>query len=102
MLFGANACRETVSVIEALIFGAGDACIDLNMPSLLSGVALFIGCVVALRIIGSWALRQAFGALRRPKEMPESPSHMPEDEALQRMPYESPIRSTRRWGRAPR
>ncbi|MEM9426347.1 MAG: hypothetical protein AAGA06_06565 [Pseudomonadota bacterium] len=102
MLFGANACRETVSVIEALIFGAGDACIDLGLTSLLSGVALFIGCVVALRIIGSWALRRAFGALRRPRDVANNPVHSPEDECLQRMPYESPIRSTRRWGRSPR
>ena len=102
MLFEANACRETGSVIEALIFGAGDACIDLGLGSLLTGVALFIGSAVALRVFGSWALRRAFGSLRRPKYLPPPFVEAPEETGLQRMPYESPIRSTRRWGRAPR
>ncbi|MEO9825726.1 MAG: hypothetical protein ABJF50_15030 [Paracoccaceae bacterium] len=88
MLFDAP-CSDTVSILEAVLFGAGEACIDVGMTSLLVGVALFIGCVLVLRLIALIVLRRIFPKLRRQKPEPQTPP----SEGLQKLPYESPIRS---------
>lgn len=97
-MFEMNACRETVSIIEALIFGANGACIDLGLPSLLGGIALFIGAVVVLRVIGSAVLRRILPSRAKPRE----PAPSPEDTGLKPLPYENPIESTGAWGGKPR
>ena len=97
MLFDAP-CSDTVSIFEAVLFGAGDACIDVGLTSLLGGVALFVGCVVMLRLIGVTLLRRLLPRLRRKTATPEGPDTQPTDEGLQKLPYESPIRATGAWG----
>ena len=94
MLFGDIQCRETVSVFEAVMFGAGDACVDIGMGSLLGGVVLFMGAVVLLQYFGVRLVRRALG--KRRVEVVSA------DEAeLKPMPYESPIKSTGAWGKLP-
>lgn len=102
MLSNAALCKETVSILQAVLFGVDGACVDINLMSLLGGVALFIGLVVLLRLIGSTLLRRAFPFLRRQKSTIKQESAPQTDEGLQRMPYESPIRSTGAWGHKPR
>lgn len=111
MLFDAP-CADTVSIFEAVLLGAGDACIDLGLPSLLSGVVLFIGSVLVLRMIGMLVLRRIFPRLRRTKPgstfvsthnaHPYIPQDAPPNEGLKPQPYESPIRTMGRWGRKAR
>lgn len=101
-MFQANACSETVSILRAVIFGADGACIDIGLTSLLGGVALFIGLVVALRFAAAALLRRVFPQLRRKNTGPIDAIAQPPDAGLKRLPYESPIRSIRRWGRDPR
>ena len=91
MLFGDIQCRETVSVFEAVMFGAGDACVDIGMGSLLGGVALFIAAVVLLRFLGARLVR----AVLTKRAVKADESH---EDGLTPMPYESPIKSTGAWG----
>ena len=90
MLFD-TPCADTVSILEAVLFGAGDACIDVGLTSLLGGVVLFIGAVVVLRLIGMLVLRRIFPRLRRQKN--ERALQTPPSDGLQKLPYEGPIRS---------
>jgi hypothetical protein len=39
-------CVETVSILYAIIFGAGDACIEIGAASLLSALAAFMVAVI--------------------------------------------------------
>lgn len=95
-MFEATQCREVVSILEAVLFGADGACIDLGMASILTGVALFMGAVLALRVAGSFALRRLFSGLRRDRS--KIAPELDEGPGLKPMPYESPIRSTGAWG----
>lgn len=51
-------CTETVSVLYAIIFGAGDACIDISIGSLMWAFAAFMVVVVILQFGARklWAL----------------------------------------------
>ena len=91
-------CKETVSIIESIFLNADGACVDLGFTSLLGGVALFVGAVVALRLIGVTVLRSIFPSLRRDNAASETKTKNMGEEGLQRLPYESPIRSTGAWG----
>lgn len=102
MLFEPATCADTVSIFEAVLLGTSGACIDIGMTSLLSGVALFIGAVILLRFVGATILRRLFPSLRRKTETIDPPEHNSNEDGLQRMPYESPIRSTGAWGSKPR
>ena len=95
-MFGLTECIKTVSILEAILLGSEGACISLDPISLIGGVVAFIGCVVLLRLIAMSGLRRVFPGLRRNRHAQEAtiPS---DDTELQRMPYESPIRSTRPW-----
>ncbi|MEO1637673.1 MAG: hypothetical protein AAFU41_00325 [Pseudomonadota bacterium] len=44
-------CTETVSILEAVIFGAGDACVMISGASLFWAFAAFILVVVILQFI---------------------------------------------------
>lgn len=97
-MFGTTECRGTVSIAESILFGADGACVDLGVASLLGGVALFVGAVVALRFLGSAVLTLIFPKLRRKNGGAEKAIEQKSDDGLQRLPYESPIQSTRAWG----
>ena len=102
MLLEAALCQETVSILQAIVFGADGACVDIGVFSILGGVALFMALVLLLRFVGSAILRHAFRSLQRTKTSPKQQVADPTSQALQRMPYESPIRSTGAWGRKSR
>lgn len=102
MLLEAALCQETVSILQAIVFGADGACVDIGLFSILGGVALFMALVLLLRFVGSAILRHVFPSLRRRKKSPEQQVADPTSQDLQRMPYESPIRSTGAWGRKSR
>ncbi|NKB26731.1 MAG: hypothetical protein GKR99_03880 [Rhodobacteraceae bacterium] len=96
-------CNETISIVEAVFFGADGACVDIGMPSLLAGVALFVAMVVALRFLGTAALSRILPSRRRERELPAAAEmDQAKRETLQPMPYESPIQSTGAWGNKPR
>ncbi|WP_425051562.1 hypothetical protein [Psychromarinibacter sp. S121] len=70
-MFQAVPCRETVSLLWSLLFGAGDACVSLSMWSILSAIIPFAVVVFGLQ----WALKRLlFGrretAARRPATTP--------------------------------
>ena len=91
-------CSETVSIVEAVLLGADGACVDIGIASLLAGVALFVSMVVALHFLGITILRRIFPSLRRESGIPAKKIEQKGDGELQRLPYESPIRSTGAWG----
>ncbi|MBT8459288.1 MAG: hypothetical protein HKP37_06450 [Boseongicola sp.] len=102
MLFEVAVCTETVSIIQAVTFGADGACIDISPVSLLGGVAMFIAAVVALRFMGASIIRRGFPSLRQKADAKDPETEVRSADGLQRMPYESPIRSTGAWGSKPR
>lgn len=102
MMFETVVCNDTVNIVEAMLFGSNDACVDVGLASMLGAVALFIGSVLVLRYIGISILRRIFPSLRRKKSNPHIAAETPPESRLSRMPYESPIRSTGAWGRKPR
>ena len=84
-------CEETVSILYALVFGAGEACVRIDLWSILSAFAVFMVCVVILQRI-----------VRRLLARPAPQSRVANEETAER-PYdddpnyrESAIRSTRR------
>lgn len=98
-------CTKTVSIFEAVIFGANGACIDISLSSLLGGIAMFATAVIVLRYVGSRLLHRLLG-LDRPKTAapgPEPKDDRPHDTeaGLTPLPYESPIKSTGAWGGRP-
>ena len=50
-------CAETVSILYALVFGAGEACVRIDIWSILSAFAVFIMGVVILQVLARrlWA-----------------------------------------------
>ena len=98
MFLDANPCAETVSILEAIVFGAGGACIDIGMTSLLGAVAGFVVCVLLIRYVAMQVLRQVFPGLRRTGARKVAMPAEPQDTGLQPLPYESPIRSNGAWG----
>ncbi len=50
-------CTETVSILYALIFGAGDACVSISIWSLLAAFAAFMVAVIILQFLARllWA-----------------------------------------------
>ena len=51
-------CRETVSILYAVIFGADGACIMLSTSSILTAFAAFIFLVVVAQFIARWLWKQ--------------------------------------------
>ena len=92
-------CSETVSILYALIFGAGDACINLSIGSLLG---LFAGFLLALFAL-QYLARRLVARMTRPPAQPFDPSDptAPSDQPKPRLgqvpaqPYESPIKKSR-------
>jgi hypothetical protein len=44
-----DTCVETVSILYAIIFGAGDACVEIGMASLLWALAAFMVVVIIVQ-----------------------------------------------------
>ena len=61
-------CQETVSILEALIFGAGDACIMLSTWSLLAAIGAFLVMVVILQVLARRLWRRVMGQTGRSVE----------------------------------
>jgi len=91
-------CRETVSILYALTFGAGDACIDIGVWSLMSAFAAFILIVVILQLLARrlWARLTRVPADNAPR--PDAAAGRPLDKPFQDDPTykDSAIRSSRR------
>lgn len=45
-------CKETVSILQALVFGAHGACIDLSLASILMAAGAFVAAAVLLKVFG--------------------------------------------------
>lgn len=93
MAFGATqACTTTVSVLEALVFGAGEACISVGMWSVLGALLPFVVGVTILQFIARRALAKLVGR-NPPKKVRKKSS--PQD-----LSYDGgPIDSTGAWRR---
>ena len=89
-------CTETVSILWAAIFGAGEACVDMSASSLIPAFAAFIALVIALQ----WVARKLWARLIRVPDLPETP-----DRSLDKVTIpevndpsdtdETPVRSSR-------
>ena len=55
-------CSETVSLLRALTLGAGEACVEISLPSLISVLVPFIASVLVLQWL---ARRVLFGPPKR-------------------------------------
>ncbi len=62
-------CAETVSILYAIVFGAGDACVLLSMPSVLTALVAFFVAVFAAQFIA----RKIWARVRAPKTTQELP-----------------------------
>ena len=87
-------CNETVSILYALIFGAGEACVRIDLWSILTAFGAFMVIVVILQ----WIARRIWARFTEGPGMatPNSPS--PSDKPFEDNPRyrESAIRSSRR------
>jgi hypothetical protein len=58
-----DTCTQTVSILYAIVFGAGDACILLDIWSILSAFGVFIAFVV----IAQFFARKLWARISQPK-----------------------------------
>jgi len=63
-LFVSAPCRDTVTILEALLFGTDGACLDLGMPSIYWSVAAFAVAVVVLKVLGRLAITLLTSGIR--------------------------------------
>ncbi len=84
-----DVCNETVSVLYAVIFGAGDACVRLDLWSLGWAFVAFIVLVV----IAQFAARKLWARITRPsgKDIYSDEQPLP----MGRGDTESPIKRSR-------
>ena len=59
-------CTETVSILYALIFGAGEACVRIDLASIMQAFSIFIIIVV----IAQYVARRLWTKLSTPRERP--------------------------------
>ena len=57
-------CAETVTILYALLLGAGDACVRIDLWSILSAFGAFMVIVV----LAQYAARKLWARLTRPSE----------------------------------
>lgn len=101
MQFEIGTCRAVVSILEALVFGADGACIDLSMPSVLMSLVAFVVAVVVLRYLALAALvvlAMPF-TRRRQKASAEKAAHEDANPKPTSKFDDGPIQSTGAWGR---
>ena len=70
-MFASGNCSETVSILEAMVFGSNGACIGLGMVSVLTAVLALCVLVVLLKVLGKVTLFALFGGLRIAARDPE-------------------------------
>ena len=58
-----DTCTETVSILYAIVFGAGDACIMIGLWSILSA----FGAFMVLVVITQFVARKLWARVARPK-----------------------------------
>ncbi|PJI92952.1 hypothetical protein BC777_1819 [Yoonia maricola] len=51
-------CTETVSILYAIVFGAGDACIEIGTSSILMAFGAFMVLVVIAQFAARWIWKQ--------------------------------------------
>ena len=87
-------CAETVSILYALVFGAGEACVRIDLWSILSAFAAFMVIVVIIQWIARrmWARVTAPPIAREPHAPSTSERPFEDDPHYQN----SAIRSSRR------
>ena len=49
-MYETDPCTETVSILEAIVLGAGEACVNVNPVSVLTALIPFVIAVVVLQI----------------------------------------------------
>lgn len=98
-MLSTGTCRETVGILEAMVFGTNGACIDLGMWSVLTAVMVFCLLVVGLKILGKLTLVALFGSLRIAAQGPESYGFTDAPAVPEVARDTGPIRSTGSWGR---
>ncbi|WP_333713019.1 hypothetical protein [Yoonia sp.] len=92
-------CSETVSILYALVFGAGEACVRIDIWSILSAFAAFMVGVVILQVLA----RRLWARLTQGPDIGESLSEAAPSEPRTDKPFHddpsyrhSAIRSSRR------
>lgn len=55
-MFVSAPCQDTVTILEALLFGTDGACLDLSMPSIYWSAAAFAVAVVVLKVLGRFII----------------------------------------------
>ncbi len=87
-------CSETVSILFALIFGAGDACVRIDLWSILSAFGAFMVIVVILQ----WIARRVWARVSAVPEVTKPESPVTSDRPFEDNPHyrDSAIRSLRR------
>ena len=58
-------CTETVSILYAVVFGAGDACVLISMSSILTALGAFL----VLVLIAQFIARRLWAHVRAPREV---------------------------------
>ena len=112
-MFGETVCRETVSILRALVFGADGACVEIGLWSILPVAAAFVLGVVGLQFGARMLLYMIFerrararirpGAHAVAQPVPEPPAQPPEPAPAPRgrvgkTAYDGgPIKTRRRW-----
>ena len=88
------ACTQTVSILYALFFGAGEACVRIDLWSILSAFAVFMVVVVMLQ----WIARRMWGRLTSTPQTEGQDTDTQPDRPFEDNPHyrDSAIRSTRR------
>ena len=85
-------CTETVSIFWAVIFGAGDACVRIDLWSILGAFAVFIAIVAGLQ----WIARRLWSRAKATKIATPKAENDPRPYQDNPRFRDSAIRSTRR------
>lgn len=88
------ACAETVSILYAMVFGAGDACVRIDFVSIMSAFAVFMVIVVLLQLVVKRLLGRREPGPARMAEVHEAKQDKPFDDDPEYR--DSAIRSSRR------
>lgn len=64
-MFASGLCRTSVTILEAIFFGTGGACIDMSMTSVYWAALVFTLAVVILKIAGKALILGLAVGLRR-------------------------------------
>lgn len=62
-------CAETVSILYAIVFGAGNACVRISMPSVLLALVAFFVAVFIVQFIA----RKVWARVTAPRVAPQMP-----------------------------